>query len=87
MDKKHIMILMLLGIGLTSLVVKFDQVKAGYGYGTGEPAGMASNMTGNMTGNTTDLVEQGMLSADPAGITSGRGPQDKFLTDEPEPNG
>jgi len=51
------------------------------------PAGLQVNRTGNMTGNTTDLVEQGMPSANPAGITSGRGPQDKFLSDEPELDG
>jgi hypothetical protein len=58
------------------------------------PAGQAlggtlvTNMTGNTTGNTTRLGEQGNMTgelgtpaANPAGISPGRGPQDKFLTD------
>lgn len=69
MYKKYILILMLLGIGLASLVLKFDQVKAS-GYGTGEPAGLTSNMTGNMTRNTTTSGEEGLPTTDPAGTNS-----------------
>jgi hypothetical protein len=71
MYKKHILILMLLGIGLASLVLKFDQVKA-TAYGTGEPAGLTSNMTGNMTGNATTSGEESLPTTDPAGADLGR---------------
>ena len=73
---------MLLGIGLAALAIKSDSVKAS-AYGTGEPAGLTSNMTGNMTGNTTTSGEESLPTSDPAGADLGRGPQDKFLTDEP----
>jgi hypothetical protein len=74
MYKKHILILMLVGIGMASFVITSDEVKAS-GYGTGEPAGLTSNMTGNMTGNTTALGEEGLPTTDPAGEGSPPNPK------------
>jgi len=70
----HIFILILVGIGITSLVLKVDQVEA-TAYGTGEPAGLTSNMTGNMTGNTTTSGEEGLPTTDPAGEGSPPNPK------------
>lgn len=51
---------------------------------TGKTSPEGANMTGNMTGNMTSFGEPGTPAANPAGIAPSRGPQDKFLTDEPE---
>ncbi|MGA8843957.1 MAG: hypothetical protein WB511_10260 [Nitrososphaeraceae archaeon] len=48
MYKKYIVILMLLCIGLASLAIKSNSVKAS-AYGTVEPAGLASNVSANNT--------------------------------------
>ena len=48
MYKKYIVILMLLCIGLASLAIKSNSVKAST-YGTVEPVGLASNVSANNT--------------------------------------